>query len=84
MAAFVYILYSRSLDKFYIGNTTEPVKERLRKHLSAHSGFTSKAKDWELVFTEELINKSQAYRRELQIKGWKSKKRIQDLVSNHS
>jgi putative endonuclease len=80
MIAIVYIIHSKSLDRYYIGHTTEPIEERLRKHLAAHSGFTSKAKDWKVMYTEEFSDKSQAYRRELQIKGWKSKKRIQQLL----
>jgi putative endonuclease len=81
MDALVYILYSKNLDRYYIGHTTESIDERLRKHLTSHSGFTSKAKDWIVVYTEIYADKSQAYRRELQIKNWKSKTRIQNLVS---
>ncbi|KEO72818.1 GIY-YIG nuclease family protein [Anditalea andensis] len=80
MAALLYILHSIMLDKYYIGHTSEPIDERLRKHLTSHSGFTSKAKDWKVVYTEEFFDKSQAYRREVQIKGWKSKRRIQELI----
>lgn len=47
----VYILYSASLNKFYIGFTESSVEERLRKHLSNHSGFTGKAKDWTIAYT---------------------------------
>ena len=81
MDALVYILYYKNLDRYYIGHTTESIDERLRKHLASHSGFTSKAKDWIVVYTENYADKSQAYRRELQIKNWKSKTRIQNLVS---
>ena len=42
---FCYILYSKSIDHFYIGHTGEDPHERLRKHLSDHKGFTSRAKD---------------------------------------
>ncbi len=57
----VYILHSQSLDKFYIGHTCEDINERLRKHLSDHKGFTSKAKDWKVVFLEQYDTKSLAY-----------------------
>ncbi|WP_435254320.1 GIY-YIG nuclease family protein [Tenacibaculum sp. A30] len=33
MSYFVYILYSKTLDKYYIGSTND-VENRLRKHLS--------------------------------------------------
>src|SRR5687767_11336737 len=80
MPAFFYILLSRSADKFYIGHTTEPLQERLRKHLSHHSGFTSKFKDWKIVYSEAYSLKSLAFQREREVKAWKSKTRILDLI----
>ncbi|MFN7676630.1 GIY-YIG nuclease family protein [Flavobacterium sp.] len=78
---YFYILFSKFLDKYYIGHTSETLEERLRKHLSKHSGFTSMAKDWEVVYFEIFDNKSTAYKRELEVKKWKSKIKIQKLVS---
>ena len=75
-----YILYSESLDKYYIGHTGENLDERLRKHLSNHSGFTSKSKDWSILYFENFEEKSLAYQRELQIKSWKSKIKIRKLI----
>ncbi len=46
----VYILFSKSTDKFYVGYTTMGIDERLRRHLSNHKGFTGRIKDWELYF----------------------------------
>ena len=77
----VYILYSISADKYYVGHTGENIEERIRKHLSDHDGFTSKFKDWELKYVEKFETKSEAYQRELEIKSWKSKKRIGRLIS---
>ena len=76
MQATFYILHSKFLDKFYIGHTTEAVEERLRKHLSGHAGFTSKAKDWQVVYTETFASKELAYRRELEAKTGRVKMRI--------
>ena len=78
----VYILYSLSLDKFYIGHTCEDINDRLRKHISNHKGFTAKTKDWEIVYSEEFDNKSRAYERERTIKSWKSKKKIKQLIKS--
>ncbi len=72
------------MDKFYIGHTGGNVNDRLKKHLTEHDGFTAKSKDWQLVFTEVHESKALAYARELQIKGWKSKKMIQKLIDKHS
>ncbi len=68
------------MDKFYVGHSSEPLQERLRKHLSDHKGFTSNAKDWKVVYSETLQSKSLAYKREREIKAWKSKSRIQKLI----
>ena len=82
--ALVYILYSLLLDRYYIGSTTQSLEERLRRHLSDHNGFTAKAKDWIVVYSEEFADKSSALSREKQIKSWKSKSKIKDLIDNQS
>ena len=79
---FFYILYSKSLNQYYIGHTSEALEERLRKHLSNHSGFTGKTKDWVVVYFEEFETKSLAYRRELEVKKWKSRIRVEKLINN--
>ena len=78
--AFVYILYSKILDKFYIGYTSTSVEERLAKHLQRHKGFTATTKDWEVVYTEEFPDNAQACARERQIKNWTSKQKIRELI----
>lgn len=79
--SFFYILYSNLLDQYYIGHTSESLEERLRKHLSNHSGFTGKAKDWIIIYFEEFETKSLAYRRELEVKKWKSRIRVEKLIN---
>jgi len=82
MSHFVYILYSVSLDKYYIGSTSDILEERIRKHNSKHSGFTGKSNDWKLVYKESLSDKLMAMKREREIKAWKSRKRIELLISS--
>ena len=79
MDYYVYILYSKSLDKFYVGSSDDPVK-RLTKHLNEHSGFTAKAKDWYIVYYQMFDSKTLALQREKQIKAWKSRKLILKLI----
>ncbi len=80
---FFYVLYSAELDKFYIGHTSN-LEERLRKHNSNHKGFTGKADDWTIVFSEKFQTKEEAYKREREVKKWKSKKMIEKLIENSS
>lgn len=68
MSYFVYILYSKSLDLYYIGFSENPEK-RLKKHLANHKGFTAKAKDWFICYTEPFSEKKEALKREKQLKG---------------
>ena len=74
------ILYSEKFGKFYIGHTCDEIAERLRKHNSNHKGFTGKVEDWQLVYLEQCKSKEEAIHREIEIKQWKSRKRIQALV----
>jgi putative endonuclease len=64
-----------------MGHTSEGLEERLRKHLSNHSGFTGKAKDWIVIYSEEFETKSLAYKRELEVKKWKSRVRVEKLIN---
>ena len=79
MAFFVYILYSEKLDKYYIG-VTEHVEQKLQKHLCNHRGFTGKAADWSIRLTEFYPDKTAALKREKQLKSWKSRLRIEQLI----
>jgi putative endonuclease len=76
----VYILHSDLLNKYYVGFTADSPHERLIKHLSNHIGFTSKATDWKIVYTEIFDSKQSAMLREKQIKNWKSRKMIENLI----
>jgi putative endonuclease len=80
---FTYILYSTTLDKYYVGFTCDDLEERLRKHNSHHKGFTGKTNDWKLVYFESFKTKEEAYARERQIKGWKSRQMIASLINHH-
>ena len=84
MTSFFYILQSALAKKFYIGHTSEPLEERLRKHNSNHEGFTGQFRDWIVVYYEKFDSKELAHRREREVKAWKSKKRIERLVTQGS
>ena len=80
MATF-YILYSRALDMHYFGHTAEPIDERLRKHLSRHTGWTARATDWQVVYTEVFPDKAAAYHREREVKAWKNRRQVEELIA---
>ncbi len=77
---YTYIIYSQLLDRYYIGST-ENIVDRLARHNRGSSKFTSKAKDWNLVYTEKYDTKSVAIKREYEIKRKKSRKHIESLIN---
>jgi putative endonuclease len=80
MVFHVYILFSASRNKYYVGHTGDELEERIRKHNSNHKGFTGKTGDWKIVYSEKFETKYLAYKRELEIKSWKSRTRIEKLI----
>jgi len=81
MPFIVYILFSSTKNKFYIGYTSE-LEERIIRHNQKSKGFTGNTNDWKIVYTENYTTKSEALLREKQIKSWKSKIKIQELIAN--
>ena len=81
MPATFYILYSDSLDKFYIGHTGDDINERLRKHNTNHKGFTGGIADWRIVYTEIHHDKASAFAREREVKKWKSRKMLENMIA---
>ena len=67
MKFYVYILYSASLDIYYKGFSTD-VEKRLEYHLNSKHKFTSKAKDWVIVYVKEFGEKVDALREEKRLK----------------
>jgi putative endonuclease len=78
----VYILYSSIKDRFYVGFTGDSIEERVRKHNSNHKGFTGHCGDWVLMFSETYPTKEAASKREREIKSWKSRNKIVQLISS--
>ena len=80
---YVYILRSLQDDSFYIGMSNDP-EARLAKHNRPHKGFTGRKQPWILVYTEEFLRKTEALKREIEIKKKKSRQYIIDLVETGS
>ncbi|HQF43863.1 MAG TPA: GIY-YIG nuclease family protein [Ignavibacteriaceae bacterium] len=76
---YVYILKSKSTNKFYIGHTNN-LKRRLEEH---NTGKTSSIKayiPWEIIYCEEFLTKAEAYNREKEIKSYKSGFKFKELL----
>jgi putative endonuclease len=76
----VYILYSTSSKKTYVGFTTD-VERRLFEHkISEMRGFTLRYRPWKLMRTESFNNKSEAIARERFLKTGRGREEIKLYV----
>jgi putative endonuclease len=80
---FVYILYSAKIDRYYIG-TTEDLQWRLERHNNGWGKYTKRGIPWTIVYFEQFKNKSDAFKREREIKNKKSKKYIEDIIKKYN
>jgi putative endonuclease len=79
MEYFVYIIYSKALDRYYVGHSQD-LDDRMNRHNSGRSKYTKIARDWEVKYTERFSARSEAMAREKDIKRKKSRKYIENLV----
>ncbi len=76
---FCYILYSKSLDKFYVGSCSD-LENRIRKHNLGHATFTSTGIPWELKWSRSFETNSLALQFEKSVKKKKSRIYIEKLI----
>jgi len=64
----VYVLYSQKFDQIYIGSTSDLPNRFLSHNELAIKGHTIKFRPWIIAYTEEFETKSEALKRETQLK----------------
>ena len=79
MGYWIYILRSKLLEKYYVGQSIDP-HHRLVYHNTIEKGFTSRYRPWELVYSKECETRREAKEVEMKVKGWKSKIMIRKLI----
>ena len=80
---YVYILKSISAERFYIGHSAN-LEQRIRDHNRGKVRSTKAYIPWQLEYKEKYLTKSEAYRRELQIKSYKSGSAFKQLLEKSS
>jgi len=80
---FVYIIYSKKIDKYYVGETPD-VANRLLQHNEHYfpTNFTKSASDWKLFLKLNFETKEDAQKAEKFIKKMKSRKFIEKIIEN--
>lgn len=75
----VYILQSEKNGRYYIGHTQDLVV-RLSRHNNGKVRSTKNYKPWVVIYTENFETKHEAYKREFEIKSYKSGNSFKELV----
>ena len=82
---FTYILQSESSGRYYIGSTSD-LERRLAQHNDPEYSLSLTTKrfkgPWRLAHYETFETRSQAMIREKQIKAWKSREAIKELIGS--
>ena len=75
----VYILQSLKSGKYYVGHTDD-LPFRFTQHNNGYSKSTKSGVPWKIVHTETFATRSEAVKREYEIKSKKSRKYIEKLI----
>ena len=76
----VYVLYSKIYNKIYIGFSSN-LAERLKSHNElATKGWTVRFRPWQLIYTEEYLEKKVAMKREKELKSTKGREFIWAMI----
>jgi putative endonuclease len=75
----VYALYSERYDKIYIGMTSD-LEMRLYAHNNLPKGWTRSFRPWKVIYNEEFANKSDALKREKELKTAKGRSFVRSKI----
>ncbi|MDW8332151.1 MAG: GIY-YIG nuclease family protein [Cyclobacteriaceae bacterium] len=82
MKTFVYILYSPSYDKYYVGQTKD-LSNRVERHNQGYEKFTSFYRPWSLVWYASKPTRADAMVLERKLKNL-TKDRLREFIKKYS
>ncbi len=75
---FAYILQSEKTSRYYTGSTAE-LDSRLKKHNNGDTMSTRNGVPWKLIHFEEFLTRSEALKKEMQIKARGAERYLKDI-----
>ena len=78
----VYILYSQTHDKIYIGYTSN-LLERFKSHQKLGKDWTASFRPWKVIYCEYFTDKGAALKREKQLKQYRNRLQIRIQIKIH-
>ena len=77
----VYILKSQKVNRYYTG-VTQDINQRLERHNQGRNFSTKPYRPWQMIYTERYSSRSEALKREKQIKSYKGGEAFKKLLKN--
>lgn len=77
---YVYVLRSLRNKRLYTGSTNN-LDRRLSEHNNGRSKYTKNTKPFILLYKEEYLTKSEAFRREMFLKTGQGRELLKDLLN---
>ena len=76
---FVYIIYSQTRNRYYIGSCAN-LEIRLNRHNAGATQSTKNGRPWKMVYHESFPSKTDAIKREIYLKKMKSRIYVEKLI----
>jgi putative endonuclease len=79
----VYVLYSPSYQKIYIGFSSDLDKRLLSHNQLSKKGYTIKYRPWEVAYLEKFESKKAAMRREKELKSAQGRAFVWQIIKDN-
>jgi len=81
MTVFLYIIYSKSKNRYYVGHSDNLLR-RIPEHNAGQCKATRFGLPWTLVYSKSFNSRADAMKEEYRIKKMKSRKFIERLIAS--
>ena len=78
---FTYIIRSEKNNSYYVGSCKD-IRKRALSHNKGRVPSTKRYLPWHIIYTEQFETLTLARKRESQIKSWKSRSAIENLIKH--
>ena len=80
----VYVLFSVTYHKIYIGFTSNPEARLASHNADKGKGYTHRFQPWKVVYSEQFTTKAEAQKREKELKSAKGREFVWNIIKSTS
>ncbi|WP_069131964.1 GIY-YIG nuclease family protein [Rhodohalobacter halophilus] len=81
MSYYVYILYSVSVDRYFVGQTSN-LENQLKRHNEGKNKYTKSGIPWKLMYQEGFDERAEAMSKEEKIKSSESREQLRRYIES--